>query len=560
MKKSTRIITSVIMLLMIFIQAGCTSKSTTSEPSDIDFAEQMKEASTTPYGKYPELVTYTLGKLTGSNNSNMPEGDTYEDNAYTRFLRDFLNIQNKDVFEEADEQYDSSVSMAIQSGNIPDIMIVSDIDDVNMLVEYDMIEDLTQAYNNCMSERIKEIYAGYGDSINDLITFDGKIMAIPETNIDDGPNLIWLRKDWMDKLGLAAPKNLSDVEYIIKQFIEKDPGENGPGNTVGLVCDPSLCGECGYSSEYLLDIVFAAYGAFPKQWIEDKDGKAVYGSIQPEAKNALAHINEMYETGILDNNFLLRTSSNIIELVVKGRCGSFFGPWWAPNNPLMEAVSTDPEADWQPYLIETDDDGSTSYHSHQPSYKYVVVRKGYEHPEVACKIVSVLFDYVRYEEKDNDNFKKYYQNNVDPTARPLAINVDYSDALSICYSEIIDVLNGTKDESELPILEKSYYESCKSYLDDPDNATAEQWAAYMSRIKACEIISNASLREVPSLFFSETSTMQSDWWKLEELENKTYLRIVTGELPVDEFDNFVSKWNENGGSLITREVRDALAE
>ena len=89
MKKSTRIITSVIMFLMIFIQAGCGSKSTTSKPSDMDFAEQMQEASTTPYGKYPELVTYTLGKLTGSNNANMPEGDTYEDNAYTRFLRDF---------------------------------------------------------------------------------------------------------------------------------------------------------------------------------------------------------------------------------------------------------------------------------------------------------------------------------------------------------------------------------------------------------------------------------------------------------------------------------------
>ena len=57
MKKSTRIITSVIMFLMIFIQAGCGSKSTTSEPSDTDFAEQMQEASTTPYGKYPELVT-----------------------------------------------------------------------------------------------------------------------------------------------------------------------------------------------------------------------------------------------------------------------------------------------------------------------------------------------------------------------------------------------------------------------------------------------------------------------------------------------------------------------
>lgn len=560
MKKSTRIIASAIMLFTVCMQAGCQASSTTDKLSDEEYARQMEEASTTPYGKYPELITYTLGKLTGSNNSNMPKGDTYEDNEYTRFLKDFLNIQNKDVFEEADEQYDSSVTMAIQSGNMPDIMIVSDIDDVNMLVEYGMIEDLTDAYNNCLSDKIKDIYSGYGDSVRDLISFDGKIMAIPETNIDDGPNLIWLRKDWMDKLGLAEPKNLSDVEYIIKQFQTKDPGENGPGNTVGLVCDPSLCGGCGYSSEYLLDIVFAAYGAFPKQWIEGPDGKAVYGSIQPEAKAALEHINEMYETGILDNNFLLRTSSNIIELVVNGQCGSFFGPWWAPNNPLMEAVNADPDADWQPYLIETDADGSTSYHSQQPSYKYVVVRKGYEHPEIACKIVSVLFDYIRYEEKDNENFKKYYQDNVDPTARPLAINVDYSDALSICYTEISAVLNGSKDESELPILEKSYYESCKVYLDDPGNATAEQWAAYMSRIKACETISDGNLREVPSLYFGETDTMQSDWWKLEELENKTYLQIVTGELSIDEFDNFVSKWNESGGSLITREVRDALAE
>ena len=30
--------------------------------------------------KYPELVTYTLGQLNGANNSNLPEGNTYEDN------------------------------------------------------------------------------------------------------------------------------------------------------------------------------------------------------------------------------------------------------------------------------------------------------------------------------------------------------------------------------------------------------------------------------------------------------------------------------------------------
>ena len=58
-----------------------------------------EEAMHTPMGKYPETVVYTLGKISGANNSNLPVGDTYEDNAYTRYLREVLNIQNEDVFE-----------------------------------------------------------------------------------------------------------------------------------------------------------------------------------------------------------------------------------------------------------------------------------------------------------------------------------------------------------------------------------------------------------------------------------------------------------------------------
>ena len=67
--------------------------------------EEEREAKTTPFGKYPEEVIYTLGKMTGINNSNMPKGDTYENNAYTRYLKEKLNIQNKDVFEENTDMY-----------------------------------------------------------------------------------------------------------------------------------------------------------------------------------------------------------------------------------------------------------------------------------------------------------------------------------------------------------------------------------------------------------------------------------------------------------------------
>lgn len=553
-------IISCVLIINLLILCGCGDSGAT--PSTRENAETKEEyeaalytARTTPYGKYPEQLTYTLGKLSGANNSNLPDGETYENNAYTRLLNERLNVQNQDVFEAMDEQYTDSVTMVIAQNDLPDVMIVEDLDELQYLVDNDMIADLTDSYNNCMSDTIKNIYGSYGRDILDVVTFGGKIMAIPETNISDGPNLIWLRKDWMDALGLSAPRTLSDVEEIIRQFKEKDPGHNGAGNTVGLVCDTSLCGGCGYSSEYTLDIIFAAYGAFPKQWIYDEDGNVVYGSVQPEAKEALAHIHELYKEGILDQDFLMRTSSNLIELIVDGQCGSFFGPWWAPNNPLMQAVEQNKDAEWQPYLIATEESGLTSYHTQNPSSKYIVVRKGYEYPEIACKIVSVLFDYLRYNDRDNQEIVDYYKENVDPTARPFAINVDYNNALQICYGKLNHVFAGDKSADDLNVLEYSYYEACESYLKDAENASAEDWAAYASRITACKILNDGRTNKVESLYFGETETMVTDWWSLENLESDTYLKIVTGESSLDEFDRFVENWYQNGGETITKEVR-----
>lgn len=553
-------IISCVLIINLLILCGCGDSGAT--PSTRENAETKEEyeaalytARTTPYGKYPEQLTYTLGKLSGANNSNLPDGETYENNAYTRLLNERLNVQNQDVFEAMDEQYTDSVTMVIAQNDLPDVMIVENLDELQYLVDNDMIADLTDSYNNCMSDTIKNIYGSYGRDILDVVTFGGKIMAIPETNISDGPNLIWLRKDWMDALGLSAPRTLSDVEEIIRQFKEKDPGHNGAGNTVGLVCDTSLCGGCGYSSEYTLDIIFAAYGAFPKQWIYDEDGNVVYGSVQPEAKEALAHIHELYKEGILDQDFLMRTSSNLIELIVDGQCGSFFGPWWAPNNPLMQAVEQNKDAEWQPYLIATEESGLTSYHTQNPSSKYIVVRKGYEYPEIACKIVSVLFDYLRYNDRDNQEIVDYYKENVDPTARPFAINVDYNNALQICYGELNHVFAGDKSADDLNVLEYSYYEACESYLKDAENASAEDWAAYASRITACKILNDGRTNKVESLYFGETETMVTDWWSLENLESDTYLKIVTGESSLDEFDRFVENWYQNGGETITKEVR-----
>lgn len=547
---------------IMLILAGCKSPAGFASNDNEEYNARMEEARTTPFGAYPETIEYTLGKMTSVNNSNMPENDTYTDNAYTRYIKSVINVQNVDVFEANDSQYDTNVSMVISMGSLPDIMVVSSQDEVEQLVGAGLIEDLTESYNNCISDRIRKMYESYGDSLKDMVTYDGKIMALPETNITDGPNLVWLRKDWMDKLGLSEPHTIDDVVNIVKHFISEDPGNNGVDasgkpNTVGLAVDTDVTGECGYSSEFLLDIIFACFGAYPKQWIMNDDGEIVYGSVTDEAKEALSYINSLYNQGVIDNDFLLRTSTNICELIENGLCGSFFGPWWAPNNPLANAVSRNPDADWQPYLIATDSDGTTSYHSQNPCYKYVVVRKGYEHPEIAAKMISVMFDKVRFDCTDSEEFKNYYQINVEPTARPLSINVDYNNALSICYRNIDAAISGRKNPDSLELLERSFYDACSEYIKNA-NKTSTQWAAYMSRIKACSLIAQDNIKVVDSLYFKTTDTMKSHWWRLKAKEKEAYLKIISGEEDISYFDTFVKEWNEQGGQTITSEVSESM--
>ena len=172
---------------------GCKNKDNENTNEGMSTEEQLEIASTTPFEKYPELITYTLGKETSTNNSNMPSGDTYEDNAYTRYLLEKLNIQNVNEFESMGDKYNTEVSMSIAIGDIPDIMVVNNFSDVALMYKMGLLADLTESYENCASQAIKDMYSSYGEELLDSVTFDGKIVAIPETNIAEAPVTCILR-------------------------------------------------------------------------------------------------------------------------------------------------------------------------------------------------------------------------------------------------------------------------------------------------------------------------------------------------------------------------------
>lgn len=507
-------------------------------------------AAQTPYGAYPELVTYTLGQMSGANNSNLPDGNTYDDNAYTRYLRKMLNIQNKSVYMEREDQYDEFVNILVKDQTLPDVLVVSDRETLKELVDNDLVEDLSEVYENCTSERIKEMFESYGSGLLDSVRFNGKLMAIPETVTDHGPRLMWLRKDWMDKLGLEDPKTLEDAFDIVEKFVQNKMGTEDGEDPIGLACDTDLVGTT--SSNYSVDSVFDKFGASPQRWV-NQNGKIVYGSVTEETKNALSYLHELYERGVLDKNFALRAQNNLRDLVINGKCGAFFGLWWTPNNPLMDVYETDKEANWQPFYLQSTD-WQNVYDTFQDN-KYVVVRKGYEHPEIVAKYVSAIFDQSRYaNDASAREVNDYFSINVDPTARPLNINVDYEDALYRTTEHIQAAFDKTLDVSELSGLEKSYYDTCKSFLNG-QLTTANGWAAYASRIEAVGELQKAGIRSAQTLPLENVNAEIPQ--ELQELENEAFLQIISGEKPVDYFDTFVVEWYANGGKELTEQIQNA---
>lgn len=568
MKKKIAILVCIVSMISTNLVA-CGNKNTVNEDevkANIELKLEdpaWKEAMTTPFGAYPETVVYTLGKT--AQNYEPLKGTEYEkdddtNNAWTRFVKKKINAQNENMFEaNSGEDYAQKVSMAIVSGELPDIMTVPDYETLKQLYENDLIADLTEGYENCASDLIKDIYNSYGGRVLEKATFDGKLMALPTTEFSHGPGILWLRQDWLDKLGLEPPKTLEDIENILQQFKDKDPGGNGQGKTEGLVIAPELVGKSG--GGYQVNNIFAYFGAYPYQWLDDGNGNAIYGSIQPEMKEALSVLADWYKKGIIDKQVAVRTYDDRKAILTSGKSGAFFSNWWG-GWEVNEATSLNPDAKWTPYVAPFDENGELKMFTGNPNSGYVVVRKGFEHPELIWKLASVQFDLADNDTNKDDLKELSDYQRLSVGSSLLETNIDYNDSLIRQAQRMNEALE-TGDLSNLNRKDLVLFEGCKAYVDSLETGkeiTPVEWANYMSLVEAPNAVAKAKIKEIHPIFFGNTESMTLKWPTLSKLEQEMYLKIITGEKPVDYFDEFVKTWKDTGGDEITQEVNDAIKQ
>jgi len=527
--------------------------------------EPATSENTDPLGKYEPGITIETVKATETNVKFAP-GQSWDNNIWYDLVKETLGITIKNTWLAPAEgqQFEQKMNVTLASGDLPDFFEVSG-SQFQQLAEDGQLADLTAAYDNYGSPLLKKLL-GFDDGISlSAATIGGKLMAIPKPfGYSDTQGFIWIRNDWLQKYNLTPPEKLDDVWHIAQTFMEKQAGGTG---TIGLPLRKDLEGDLGG-----VDQIFNSYHAYPRMWIKGQDGKLVYGSIQPEMKEALSKLQELYKSGVIDQEFGVKDYGKVCEsALASGKAGIYFGGMADPLGCTSSGFQKD-AADWVPYKLVSNDGKPVLSQAKIAPASYYVVSKKAEHPEALIKILN-LFGDVGFGERSQENHPDYnplYFSQVGDTpsanfhVMPFQVFLQNKNVLD--YKDYMEYLKDPDGYTFQETSDKQLFGNMDAYLkwketpgQPADQTVATSWAYYMifGPVSTQAVIDDAMQNH--RYMFDEylgppTESMKQKQALLSKTEKDMLTRIVMGSAPVDEFDKFVEQWRKLGGDAITEEV------
>ena len=312
-KKSLSVVMCTAMLASV---AGCSSSgtpSTSTAPSQSSAASpasgsQAESAAGSseaapasdgtiamPISAEPITLSYFI-KMNSAMSATMP---TYEDVECFKKLEEMTNIHIEWIHPSSNDQF----NLMITSNDLPDLInwqLTTAKGGSEALINDGIIIPLT--------DKMAEFAPNYTRIMNANPELkkttpldDGTEYQFINFNYDPTDNSIkvfkilgpYIRKDWLDKVGLGIPKTTDEMYTVLKAFKDNDVNGNGdPNDEIPFVCGKSL------------EPVRVLSGAFgTRDSFHMKDGEVVYGPTQPEFKEYLTMINKWYSEGLINSDF-----------------------------------------------------------------------------------------------------------------------------------------------------------------------------------------------------------------------------------------------------------------
>lgn len=506
----------------------------------------------------PRTPPITITSSRNATNLKFAGGDSFENSPFTRLIRQQLGIDWKVKFTYATpEERDQKYNLAQASGDLPDFMEAVPLTAFVNMVEAGLVEDITEVWERTASERVKQNLA-YSDNLPWLYAeVDGRKMGIPFVEkVAQNDKLLWLRQDWLEKVGMEAPRTLDELGKVAKAFKDKQLGAGAQGTTVGLLACQEL--NTWYAS---LDPVFGAYGTIPNYWLTADDGSLVYGATLPAMKEALALLNQWYKDGILPSDFDTKQAWEQNALVAGNQAGLVFAPFFGGSYGPADSIKNDPSATWTFVDVPTGPDGRRGKAWSNPIGQFVhCFRKGFPHVDAVIQQTNWLAEWYEVPNAARMHGWEGYNYAWDGDAiTPMEAADSWAfwpfGPVGNSASNGTDVLRGSKNDQiaqEWSTQASGQLDAGQAHmLNDPTGLVPNVRNAYIhaTRVSDEQGIKNHFLG-LP------TATMTERGSDLSTLETTTLLGIIKGTTPLSEFDAFVATWRQQGGDQITQEVNE----
>ena len=277
------------------------------------------------------LTTATNLDATRQFDESDPDKRSITENRWINTFAEYLNVdlQYKWITTDGDSST-AKWSTAIASNDLPDFAAIGD-NNYQLLLDSGLIADCTEAWNNYICDDYKALL---DDSSIAQVTFDGKMMGFPFPNKGYmGAKMLFVRQDWLDKLGLAYPHTLEEIVNVAKAFKEaKLGGDDTMAMLVSDVDDGHISG--------LLNVL----GAYYDYWVEDENGKVTWSNIQSGMREALLTMQGMYADGVINEDFAVVTSDLAKEYIAGGKVGIFYATSWNTTMSIQALYDNDENA------------------------------------------------------------------------------------------------------------------------------------------------------------------------------------------------------------------------
>ncbi len=451
-------------------------------------------------------------------------GDLKEaDRQYIADLEETLNIK-LNIIAPASSAYNEALQIMVTSGDYADVWLFLDI--TNPTFNDGVDGGLFIPLNEYLKDAPNLMAHSYENSWEALkIQGDENIYGIPRTSVARADGFM-IRKDWLDNLGIEFEDNthltLDELYDILYAFTYNDPDGNGKQDTYGLSTD-------GMHS--LLEQHFA--WPFGLNGWQEYDGEYMdlkFSKEHDNYKNLLTYMNKLWTDGLIDPDTPTLTSTVRLDRFDSGHIGftSRFAGHLTGDLQKGQALNENFDLVYCPGLVEDKENVAfKGGHFSTGLWGFWAISATAEQPE---RIVQML-DYMLSDEG-------WPETSYGPEGMTWKYDENGNQVATESYST--------------SVVSRNFMRRC----DDGGffvhlNIDAELREKTVKRINTCIAQCSFPLDNgfVPEV---DRDPVFIDYKKY---MNNEQIKIITGEKPVEYWDELLEGWYEAGGDQYIAEMQ-----